>query len=352
MILTDIRRPAVRFEFAALPEIVRAARVLADPKRHAEQMAWVRYARRRMTPALRGQLTRLRFLLFPAPELFVNVPFARDGTFAADLALLERSVQAFERALVRRMHGTPLLVKGSLSAKDRAGALARACDESGTRSVAELRGLFCSFIDAFFTRCVAPQWDAFAGRARDDARAREELARRFGLTAMLRTLTRHLAASGTTAKSSLRLGGQESASIRIPFDSRASLTLTPSFFIWPNATFHVLRQDRLDVRIAYPVASPASVRSRSTNREQTARRFAALGDPVRLHMLDLLSDRDLSTREFAGLIGLSEGGVSRHLSILREAGLVTRVRDGYFVLYRKTALAKMIDLDFRAGGPV
>lgn len=344
MILTGIRRAAVRFEFTALPEVVRAARVFADPRRHAEQMAWVRHARRAAKPPLRRQFERLRFMLFPAPELFAEIPFAHGGTFAEDLALLRRRKDAFEEALVRRMHGKALLRKGELTGKDRAAALSRAYEESGTRGVAALHDLFCAFIEEFFVRCVAPQWETFANRAVDDERARVRLMERFGLTAMLRTLTRHIGASGTSAKSSLRFG-DSADEIRLPFDSSASLTLTPSFFIWPSATFHVLRGERLDARIAYPVASPSSVRARTAHWEETAKRFAALGDPLRLRMLDMLSDRDLSTREFAGLIGLSEGGVSRHLAILRDAGLVTSERDGYFVLYRRSALAERIVLD-------
>jgi DNA-binding transcriptional ArsR family regulator len=73
-----------------------------------------------------------------------------------------------------------------------------------------------------------------------------------------------------------------------------------------------------------------------------AQRFAALGDPTRLEMLDLLASRERSTRELAGIVGLTEGGASRHLSILRNAGLVTSVRDGYFVLYHRTELAEQI----------
>ena len=68
-------------------------------------------------------------------------------------------------------------------------------------------------------------------------------------------------------------------------------------------------------------------------RGRSVKQFAALSDPTRLEMLQLVRRRALSTRELAGFLGISESGASRHLSILRAADLVTTVRDGYFVLY-------------------
>lgn len=93
------------------------------------------------------------------------------------------------------------------------------------------------------------------------------------------------------------------------------------------------------MRIAYPNASPALAGHRIDRRQEAAKRLAALSDATRLHILDLLAVRRLSTREFAGMLGISESGASRHLSILCSAGLVSAERDSYFVLYERTPLA-------------
>ena len=53
--------------------------------------------------------------------------------------------------------------------------------------------------------------------------------------------------------------------------------------------------------------------------------FAALAEPVRRRVLDLLLDGPRPVGELAGLLGLSQPGTSKHLRVLREAGLV-RVR--------------------------
>lgn len=55
--------------------------------------------------------------------------------------------------------------------------------------------------------------------------------------------------------------------------------------------------------------------------------FAALADPTRRQVLDLLSRRERAAGELgAAFPGVSQPGMSRHLRVLREAGLV-RVRD-------------------------
>ena len=53
--------------------------------------------------------------------------------------------------------------------------------------------------------------------------------------------------------------------------------------------------------------------------------FQVLAEPHRRHLLDLLREGERSVTELVGGLGLSQPGVSKHLRVLREAGLV-RVR--------------------------
>jgi DNA-binding transcriptional ArsR family regulator len=53
--------------------------------------------------------------------------------------------------------------------------------------------------------------------------------------------------------------------------------------------------------------------------------FEALAQPTRREILDLLREGERSVGELVGRIQLSQPGVSKHLRVLREAGLV-RVR--------------------------
>jgi protein-tyrosine-phosphatase len=59
---------------------------------------------------------------------------------------------------------------------------------------------------------------------------------------------------------------------------------------------------------------------------ERARRHAALGDPVRLALVDDLISSDRSPGELAERHGLASNLLAHHLSVLEEAGIVDRVR--------------------------
>jgi DNA-binding transcriptional ArsR family regulator len=62
--------------------------------------------------------------------------------------------------------------------------------------------------------------------------------------------------------------------------------------------------------------------------------FSALASAPRRQILALLSQTALTTSELAGRFPMSAPAVSRHLSLLQAAGLVSAERQGQRVLYR------------------
>ena len=62
--------------------------------------------------------------------------------------------------------------------------------------------------------------------------------------------------------------------------------------------------------------------------------FEVLADPTRRRLLDELRDRERSVGDLVDRVGMSQPGVSRHLRILRDAGLVAVRPDGQRRLYR------------------
>jgi DNA-binding transcriptional ArsR family regulator len=61
---------------------------------------------------------------------------------------------------------------------------------------------------------------------------------------------------------------------------------------------------------------------------------AAISDPIRRALLELVRDRELPAGALAAEFDVSRPAVSRHLRVLREAGLVRERRDGKRRLYR------------------
>ena len=62
--------------------------------------------------------------------------------------------------------------------------------------------------------------------------------------------------------------------------------------------------------------------------------FKALAHETRLDILTLLAARQLCVCHLEAALGLSQVAVSRHLSVLRSAGLVDSRREGLWVHYR------------------
>ena len=60
----------------------------------------------------------------------------------------------------------------------------------------------------------------------------------------------------------------------------------------------------------------------------------ALSVEMRMETVRLLAGRALCVGALSHLLGISAGAVSQHLRILKDAGLVTPDRHGYFIHYR------------------
>jgi SAM-dependent methyltransferase len=64
--------------------------------------------------------------------------------------------------------------------------------------------------------------------------------------------------------------------------------------------------------------------------------FRLLGDEGRLRLLRVLGRERLNVTELTGVLGLAQSGVSRHLGLLKDAGLVDEEKDGGYSYYRVT----------------
>jgi len=76
--------------------------------------------------------------------------------------------------------------------------------------------------------------------------------------------------------------------------------------------------------------------------EKIARMFKVLSVETRVRMIRLLGSRPLCVNALAGQLGITPAAVSQHLRVLRDAGIVSGVKKGFFVHYRlnKETLAR------------
>jgi ArsR family transcriptional regulator, arsenate/arsenite/antimonite-responsive transcriptional repressor len=72
-----------------------------------------------------------------------------------------------------------------------------------------------------------------------------------------------------------------------------------------------------------------------TEADELAAAFKVLADPVRLRLLSIIANSDESCAcDLASPVGRSQPTISHHLSLLTEAGLVTREKRGKWAYYR------------------
>lgn len=62
--------------------------------------------------------------------------------------------------------------------------------------------------------------------------------------------------------------------------------------------------------------------------ELIAQRFRALGEPMRIRLLEQLRSGPRTVQDLAEIVGTSQQNVSKHLGLLHSLGIVTRRRDG------------------------
>jgi len=62
--------------------------------------------------------------------------------------------------------------------------------------------------------------------------------------------------------------------------------------------------------------------------------FAALADPIRLRLLNLIAGREVCVCYLVEVLRQSQPKISRHLAYLRKAGVVAARREGKWMHYR------------------
>jgi len=67
---------------------------------------------------------------------------------------------------------------------------------------------------------------------------------------------------------------------------------------------------------------------------QAAQAMKAIAHPLRLKILCVLGEREVSVQDIVDQVGTSQSNISQHLSILREKGVLLTRKDANRVYYR------------------
>lgn len=86
------------------------------------------------------------------------------------------------------------------------------------------------------------------------------------------------------------------------------------------------------------IADVAAVREQLIEQEehidQASRALKAMAHPLRLKILCVLGEEEVSVQDIVDCVGTSQSNISQHLAILREKGVLKTRRDANRVYYR------------------
>ncbi len=68
--------------------------------------------------------------------------------------------------------------------------------------------------------------------------------------------------------------------------------------------------------------------------QQAAQAMKAIAHPLRLQILCVLGDQEVSVQDIVEQVGTSQSNISQHLAILRDKGVLTTRKDANRVFYR------------------
>jgi DNA-binding transcriptional ArsR family regulator len=61
--------------------------------------------------------------------------------------------------------------------------------------------------------------------------------------------------------------------------------------------------------------------------------FKALADPTRRQIVEMLREKDMTAGDIADQFDMSKPSISHHLDLLKQADVVTTVKEGQFIRY-------------------
>jgi DNA-binding transcriptional ArsR family regulator len=331
--------PPERLRFAASPlaELTAMLHVLAEPGHHPQYADWAGGVWAGLPPELAERLREAEFLWRSSQADFL-IPARPRPTLAEELDDVDRiDDETYVTAALVTTCGTNRAQLAASSPLTDAAARERALDLAQARGGrqeafaerlladpavvrARVRRTLEQCAEAFFDAA----WADVAVRLAGDLRLKNDLLKRQGAAAALASVSGavSLAPDGDCIVVD-KLQDKATAA------HGAGVTFIPSVFNRPHLV--VVHAPGWQPVVQYPVAEPGP--PEPVPLETVTLRLEALAHPVRLRLLRTLARGPHTTGELAHVWELSPPEVSRHLAVLRRAGLLTARRHGRYVRY-------------------
>ncbi|MFI6983455.1 DUF5937 family protein [Embleya sp. NPDC050154] len=331
--------PSERVRFAASPlaELTAMLHVLAEPGHHPQFAAWAGDVWAGLSPELAERLREADFLWRSSQADFL-IPARPRPTLAEELRDVDRidDERYVTAALVTTCGGnrvrfvapSPLT---DATARERALDLAQA---RGARQEAFAERLLADpatvrvWVRETLEQCAEAffdaAWSGVAVQLATDLRLKNDLLKRKGIGSALASVSGAIALAPDGDRIVI-----DKLQDKATTAHDTGVTFIPTVFNRPHLV--VVHAPGWHPVVQYPVAESGP--SEPVPLETVTLRLEALAHPVRLRLLRTLARGPHTTGELAHVWELSAPEVSRHLAVLRRAGLLTARRQGRYVRY-------------------
>jgi hypothetical protein len=301
----------VRFAISPLVEVGRSRRLLDDPAAGALHLPWLVEALERTADLDLSLLRALDPTGVYTPDFVSPPPDTPLAELEDELAVVAATPPEQARAEVersyRRKPPLPAILEPFVA--DPAAGLAEV--------VALLR--------VYWERALAPHWPRVRALLEGDVLYRARQMADGGAERLFADVDPTV----SWADGVLRI---DKGSVEQDVDLRdRGVLFVPSAFAWPNVL--LVTDPRWQPTLVYPARGVGTLWE--TDRPAAPEALGALLGRVRAAVLMAL-DHPRSTTDLARALGVSAGGVSQHLGVLRAAGLVHGHRVGRSVLYLRS----------------
>jgi len=352
--ITGLRRERITVVPSPLAELGMALHALAEPGHHPGLQGWATTVTAGLDSHLADRMCEADFLWRTTfSDLFLPYAGIPDqgalpaATLGEELDLLDKlDDEQFVDAALEFTCALPYSTPGPAALTD-ADARRRTLELAAARGPQQLRfserlladpPRIRAWLRQFLQDCdeafFADTWSRVRHQLAADARHKTDLLRHKGLAEALASVSSAVVldeAAGRIIIDKLGVGRTATAD--------SGLLLVPTSLGWPHLM--VLHRYGWQPVLHYPVSSPELTAPPSV--EQLTLRMAALSHPVRMRMCRSLARSAFTTGELAQVHGMTAPEISRHLSTLKKAGLLTTRRRGRYVLHQLdvTAVARL-----------
>jgi DNA-binding transcriptional ArsR family regulator len=336
--VSGLTRDDYRFAPSALAELGSALHLLAEPAHHPTRGAWVSAVTSGADPAVLDRVLQMDYL-WRTSRADIFLPSSPSSELSDELDAVDRLSDEnwVNSALLTSSCGTVVLYRdlGSPLVDSRARDLARdRAAARGSRQSAfvdfvldqpekarrEVRSLLEECDREFF----ANVWRQVQVDLSADARLKRDMLGTFGLERALFAVSPSVSLSESSDRIVVdKLQDSWTSAVG------AGVTFLPSVFGHPHLM--VVHAPGWSPVIQYPMPSAALTDVVSLDEVQS--RLRALDHPTRLRLARSLVRGQRTTADLAQTWSLSAPEVSRHLAVLKEAGIVSSSRSGRYVLY-------------------